>query len=88
MYVTGLMETTHVIPILMFNDKVGKTLLPLSIEAQDFQSALAATAPPQDRDLLETCYHLDQLAQPPCYRLQSSSMTVSCSLSSPVALDY
>lgn len=64
------------IPILMFNDTLGKTLLPLSIEAQDFQSALAATTHPQDRQLVESHYHLDQQAQPPCYRLNSSSVTV------------
>ena len=70
------METTHVIPILMFNDTLGKTLLPLSIEAQDFQSALAASIHPQDQQLVEAHYHLDQQAQPPCYRLQSSSVAV------------
>ena len=74
---TGLMETTHLIPILIFNDTLGSTLLPRGIEAQDFQTALAATSDPADRTLVDTWYRLDQKTQPACYRLQSSASMVS-----------
>jgi len=70
------METTHLIPILMFNDTLGSTLLPRGIEAQDFQTALASTHTSSERDLIETWYHLDQKTQPPCYRLQSTTPMV------------
>lgn len=76
------METSHVIPVLVFGDALGRTCLPLSVEAQDFQSALAAAADviqPEDRALVETWYRSDAQAQPPCYRLQSSP-TMVCHL--------
>lgn len=74
------METSHVIPILLFGDSLGRPCLPLSIEAQDFQSILdcdEATITADDRLLLETWYRSDQQAQPPCYRLHSASAMVS-----------
>jgi hypothetical protein len=48
----------------------------LSIEAQDFQTALHQAPDAEDRNLVEQWYHSDQLAQPPCYRLQSSPTMV------------
>lgn len=70
------METSHVIPVLVFGDTLGRTCLPLSIEAQDFQTALHQAPNPEDRLLVEQWYHLDQQAQPPCYRLQSTPAMV------------
>uniref|UniRef100_A0A0P5L1U9 Leucine-rich repeat and WD repeat-containing n=1 Tax=Daphnia magna TaxID=35525 RepID=A0A0P5L1U9_9CRUS len=67
-----LMETSNVIPVLVFGDTLGRTCLPLSIEAQDFQTALDQAPDAEDRMFVEQWYHADQLAQPPCYRLQSS----------------
>lgn len=72
---TGLMETSHVIPVLVFGDTLGRTRLPFSVEAQDFRSALDA-ASDVDRALVEQWYKSDALAQPPCYRLQSASKMV------------
>jgi hypothetical protein len=72
----GLMETSNVIPVLVFGDTLGRTCLPLSIEAQDFQTALHQAPDAEDRKLVEQWYHSDQLAQPPCYRLQSSPTMV------------
>lgn len=74
--VTGLMETSHVIPVLVLGDTLGRTCLPLSIEAQDFRSALDASASESDRSLVEHWYKADALAQPPCYRLQSAPRMV------------
>ena len=37
------METTHVVAIFLLRETLGKTLLPHSIEAQDFQTGLSAT---------------------------------------------
>jgi hypothetical protein len=76
----GLMETSNVIPVLVFGDTLGPpAALPLSIEAQDFQTALHQAPDAEDRKLVEQWYHSDQLAQPPCYRLQSSP-TMVCGL--------
>ena len=73
----GLMETSHVIPVLIFGDALGRTCLPLSVEAQDFQSAFQMSPEgiiqQEDRDLVETWYRADDQAQPPCYRLQSNA---------------
>lgn len=74
------METSHVIPVLVFGDTLGRTCLPLSIEAQDFQTALDQAPDAQDRLLVEQWYHSDQQAQPPCYRLQSAPAMVISSL--------
>lgn len=73
----GLMETSNVIPVLVFGDTLGRTCLPLSIEAQDFQTALDQAPDAEDRMFVEQWYHADQLAQPPCYRLQSSPTMVN-----------
>jgi hypothetical protein len=73
------METSHVIPVLVFGDSLGRPCLPLSIEAQDFQSVLhqASTIDDERRLLLETWYRSDQQSQPLCYRLHSASAMVN-----------
>ena len=60
------METSHVIPVLVFGDTLGRTCLPLSIEAQDFQTALhQAPVDADDRLLVEQWYHSDQQVRYP-----------------------
>lgn len=70
---TGHSNNSYLIPILFLGANLGAPLLPLTIESQDFTSALNVA----ERDgidgkyLLEKWYYLDSKAQPACYRLKT-----------------
>lgn len=64
----------YIVPVLFLGNTLGSPLLPLTIESQDFISALSSIATGSDeRILIERWYVLDEKAEPPCYRLQSKS---------------
>lgn len=54
---------------------MGSPLLPLTIESQDFVSAISTTSvDSQERQLLERWYILDEVSQPPCYCLKAKNV--------------
>lgn len=65
----------YVIPILFLGTSLGSPLLPLTIENQDFCTALCAAESGSDKELLEKWYILDDKAQPQCYRLKTSGVS-------------
>ncbi|XP_017775485.1 PREDICTED: NACHT and WD repeat domain-containing protein 2 isoform X1 [Nicrophorus vespilloides] len=70
---TRQMEVAYVIPVLFLNNSLGTPLLPISIECSDFQMAMNSVEDQSAQSLLSKWYKLDEAAQPPCYRLQSTS---------------
>lgn len=65
-------------PVLFLGTTLGCPLLPLTIESQDFVSALSTTAHgSEERQLLEHWYILDDNAEPPCYRLKTTNILVN-----------
>lgn len=67
---------SYLIPILFLSSTLGDPLLPLTIESQDFVSALqtvAESSPAADRAILEKWYTLDDKSQPACYRLNAKN---------------
>lgn len=71
----------YVIPVLFLGTSLGGPLLPLTIENQDFCTALCATENTTEKELLEKWYILDDKAQPQCYRLKTAIDSVSYSIS-------
>lgn len=68
---------TYVIPILFLGSSLGSALLPLTIESQDYVTVLNTITNADDKELLQKWYLLDNKAQPPCYRLKTSDITVN-----------
>lgn len=67
---------SYLIPILFLSSTLGDPLLPLTIESQDFATALqtvAESSPAADRAILEKWYTLDDKSQPACYRLNAKN---------------
>ncbi|KAL9706862.1 hypothetical protein quinque_010380 [Culex quinquefasciatus] len=67
---------SYLIPILFLSSTLGDPLLPLTIESQDFATALqtvAESSPAADRAILERWYTLDDKSQPACYRLNAKN---------------
>lgn len=66
---------SYLIPVLFLSSTLGDPLLPLTIESQDFVSALQTVAEtnPADRAILEKWYTLDDKSQPACYRLDAKN---------------
>ncbi|KAF5283297.1 hypothetical protein FQR65_LT13976 [Abscondita terminalis] len=67
------MEVAYIIPVLFFNNSLGTSLLPITIESSDFKMALGSAENQAAQKLLSKWYQLDSAAQPPCYRLQPIS---------------
>lgn len=70
--ISGHSKISYFVPILFLGPSLGSPLLPLTIENQDFCTALSAAQSSDDRDLLQQWYKLDETAQPQCYRLQTA----------------
>lgn len=65
---------SYIVPVLFFGNTLGSPLLPLTIESQDFISALSSIATGSDeRILIERWYVLDEKSEPPCYRLHTTN---------------
>lgn len=71
-------QNAYLIPILYLGENLGSPLIPLTIESQDFCSALntAEAEGINGKELLEKWYTLDNRAQPSCYRLKSKDIIV------------
>lgn len=64
----------YLIPVLNLGNSLGTSLVPLTIESQDFVSTIATAGKMGEgngKQLLEKWYCLDNKAQPACYRLKS-----------------
>lgn len=70
---------SYLIPVLYLGENLGTPLLPLTIENQDFCTALktAETESISGKELLEKWYTLDNRAQPSCYRLRAKEL-INC----------
>lgn len=64
---------SYVIPVLFLSNSLGASLLPKTVEQQDFEMALKNVGDPESKKLLEKWYTLDSHSQPPCYRLKPIS---------------
>lgn len=73
---SGHSNLAYVIPVLFLGTSLGSPLLPLTIENQDFCTAVLSTECADDKELLEKWYILDEKALPQCYRLRTSGFTV------------
>ena len=73
---TGQLEVSHVIPIIFLSNTLGPSVLPKSVEQQDFESSLRNLSDVGKKNLITSWYTLDSQNQPPCYRLKATS-TVS-----------
>ncbi|XP_059220642.1 uncharacterized protein LOC106089892 isoform X2 [Stomoxys calcitrans] len=71
-------STAYVIPILLLGSSLGPTMLPLTIESQDFTQVLV-TATDEEKCLLEKWYIIDNCYQPMCHRLNTELCTESSS---------
>lgn len=75
---SGLSSKAYVIPILFLGKSLGSPLIPLTIQYQDFATALCSTASDSnDRQLLERWYQLDETAEPKCYRFNVDGNTAT-----------
>jgi hypothetical protein len=72
-------KQAYLIPILFLSSTLGESLLPLTIEHQDFDTALktAEIESEANRNLLEKWYKLDNKSVPACYRLRTSGVKES-----------
>lgn len=71
--ITRQSSSAYLIPVLNLGNSLGTPLVPLTIESQDFEAALATAqqlGKGDGKQLLEKWYVLDSKAQPSCYRLQ------------------
>lgn len=59
--------------IALLGDKYGWCPLPPSVDADEFESILERISDKSDKDLINTWYHRDGNAVPPCYLLQPIS---------------
>lgn len=77
--ITRHSHCSYLIPVLYLGENLGNPLLPLTIENQDFCSAIktAETDGISGKELLEKWYTLDNRAQPSCYRLRAKESIVS-----------
>ncbi|ODM93765.1 NACHT and WD repeat domain-containing protein 2 [Orchesella cincta] len=66
-------DVSYVIPVLFLSNSLGASLLPKTVEQQDFEMALKNVGDPESRKLLEKWYTLDSHSQPPCFRLKPIS---------------
>lgn len=66
-------NSSYIIPVLFLGTSLGTPLLPLTIESQDFTTALTLTDASK-KSLLEKWYRIDNSAQPPCYRLNTKEV--------------
>lgn len=83
--ILGHSNISYIIPILFLDATLGSSLLPLTIECQDFVAALNCTAiHSTERSLLEKWYILDGKAEPKCYRLKTNDITVDSDIISEV----
>lgn len=66
---------SYLIPILFLSATLGDPLLPLTIESQDFATALQTVTEKsaEERTVLERWYTLDDKSQPACYRLNAKN---------------
>ena len=74
--ITRQSSRAYLIPLLVLGSSLGAPLIPLTIESQDFEAALATveqSGKADGKQLLEKWYSLDSRAQPPCYRLNAVS---------------
>uniref|UniRef100_A0A0K8TLW2 Putative wd40 domain protein n=1 Tax=Tabanus bromius TaxID=304241 RepID=A0A0K8TLW2_TABBR len=69
-------NSSYIIPVLFLGTSLGTPLLPLTIESQDFTTALN-TVENAGKLLLEKWYVLDNTSQPPCYRLKTKDVQTS-----------
>jgi hypothetical protein len=65
----GQLEVSYVIPVLFLSNSLGESLLPKTVEQQDFETTLKSVSDAESKGLLETWYGLDTHAEPACYRL-------------------
>ncbi|XP_065205411.1 NACHT domain- and WD repeat-containing protein 1 [Planococcus citri] len=61
-------ETSYIVPVIFLSNSWGTSLLPKTIECEDFENTLQRT---NNKELLKKWYKLDKECQPTCYRLQS-----------------
>ncbi|OXA64251.1 NACHT and WD repeat domain-containing protein 2 [Folsomia candida] len=67
------LEVSYVVPVLFLSNSLGESLLPKTVEQQDFEMSLKNVGDVESRSLLETWYEIDTHAEPPCYRLKPVS---------------
>ncbi|XP_075151696.1 NACHT domain- and WD repeat-containing protein 1 [Haematobia irritans] len=72
--ITRHSSTAYIIPLLFLGTTLGATMLPLTIESQDFAQVLS-TANEEDKTLLERWYIIDNCYQPMCHRLNTELCT-------------
>lgn len=73
----GHSSTAYIVPILFLGTTLGSPLLPLTIESQDFISAIDVTVcGSNERQLLEKWYILDEKSEPPCYCLKTKDVPI------------
>lgn len=78
--ITRQSSKAYLIPLLNLGNSLGTPLVPLTIESQDFEGAVATAEQAGKEDgkkLLEKWYSLDSKAQPACYRLKAKVDGVS-----------
>lgn len=68
--ITRHSSTAYIIPILFLGSSLGPSMLPLTIESQDFTQVLTA-ASEGEKTLLEKWYIIDNCYQPMCHRLNT-----------------
>lgn len=81
--ITRQSSKAYLIPLLNLGNSLGTPLVPLTIESQDFEAAVATAEQAGKEDgkkLLEKWYSLDSKAQPACYRLKAKVDGVSGNL--------
>jgi hypothetical protein len=78
LYFAGHSKQAYLIPILFLSSTLGESLLPLTIEHHDFDTALKTVEHESEanRHLLEKWYKLDNKSIPACYRLRTSGVKV------------
>ncbi|XP_073824687.1 uncharacterized protein [Musca autumnalis] len=68
--ITRHSSTAFIIPILFLGSSLGMSMLPLTIESQDFTQVLTV-ANEDEKSLLEKWYIIDNCYQPMCHRLNT-----------------
>uniref|UniRef100_A0A1I8N5J7 Uncharacterized protein n=1 Tax=Musca domestica TaxID=7370 RepID=A0A1I8N5J7_MUSDO len=68
--ITRHSSTAFIIPVLFLGSSLGVSMLPLTIESQDFTQVLTA-ASDDEKTLLEKWYIIDNCYQPMCHRLNT-----------------